>query len=60
MLFYFSVLGGIFLVGGLYSVLWGKSKEQNEGKLTVEEGENKERGNTDFVSEDEKRKAEVL
>lgn len=26
--FYNSILGGIFLVGGLYSVLWGKSKEQ--------------------------------
>ncbi|KAM3359897.1 WAT1-related protein [Capsicum chinense] len=24
-----SILGGILLVGGLYSVLWGKSKEQN-------------------------------
>lgn len=27
-LFIFSVLGGILLVGGLYSFLWAKSKEQ--------------------------------
>ena len=29
-----SILGGILLVGGLYSVLWGKSKE-NENKITM-------------------------
>uniref|UniRef100_A0ACD5TYP2 Uncharacterized protein n=1 Tax=Avena sativa TaxID=4498 RepID=A0ACD5TYP2_AVESA len=28
-----SILGGILLVGGLYSVLWGKSKE-NENKIS--------------------------
>jgi len=27
--FYGSIVGGILLVGGLYSVLWGKSKEAN-------------------------------
>lgn len=25
---FFSILGGFLLVGGLYSVLWGKSREQ--------------------------------
>jgi hypothetical protein len=25
--FCYSIVGGILLVGGLYSVLWGKSKE---------------------------------
>jgi len=37
-----SLLGGLLLVGGLYSVLWGKSREQkvNGGSsLTVEEGD---------------------
>lgn len=29
----FSVLGGILLVGGLYSVLWGKSREQKMNEL---------------------------
>jgi hypothetical protein len=24
-----SIVGGILLIGGLYSVLWGKSKETN-------------------------------
>jgi hypothetical protein len=28
-----SILGGMLLVGGLYSVLWGKSNE-NENKIT--------------------------
>lgn len=27
--FYGSIVGGILLVAGLYSVLWGKSKETN-------------------------------
>ncbi|TVU18392.1 hypothetical protein EJB05_34487, partial [Eragrostis curvula] len=27
--FFFIIVGGILLVGGLYSVLWGKSKEAN-------------------------------
>ncbi|KAF8653475.1 hypothetical protein HU200_062221 [Digitaria exilis] len=27
-----SILGGILLIGGLYSVLWGKSKEGNSNK----------------------------
>ncbi|KAL5706892.1 hypothetical protein ACHQM5_025000 [Ranunculus cassubicifolius] len=31
-----SVLGGILLVGGLYSVLWGKSMEEKIGKSTIE------------------------
>ena len=29
-----SILGGILLVGGLYSVLWGKSKEQKMEKTS--------------------------
>ncbi|KAL0909780.1 hypothetical protein M5K25_020677 [Dendrobium thyrsiflorum] len=31
-----SVLGGILMVGGLYSVLWGKSKEENKCKSSKE------------------------
>lgn len=41
----FSVLGGILLVGGLYSVLWGKGREQkmNErSSLTAEVDHTKE------------------
>jgi hypothetical protein len=35
-----SLIGGAFMVGGLYSVLWGKSKEQKDNnKLpTTENG----------------------
>ncbi|KAF8405881.1 hypothetical protein HHK36_007959 [Tetracentron sinense] len=35
-----NVLGGILLVGGLYSVLWGKSKEQmmDTGRSDIEDG----------------------
>ncbi|KAJ4966359.1 hypothetical protein NE237_018208 [Protea cynaroides] len=33
-----SVLGGIFLVGGLYAVLWGKSKERiADGKIVADD-----------------------
>uniref|UniRef100_A0A0D9UY47 WAT1-related protein n=1 Tax=Leersia perrieri TaxID=77586 RepID=A0A0D9UY47_9ORYZ len=30
-----SVVGGVLMVAGLYSVLWGKSKENDVGKLTT-------------------------
>ena len=30
LLLFFSVLGGILLVGGLYSMLWGKRKEETQ------------------------------
>ena len=30
-----SILGGILLVGGLYSVLWGKSKEKENNIISV-------------------------
>ncbi|KAG9444296.1 hypothetical protein H6P81_015636 [Aristolochia fimbriata] len=30
-----SVLGGALMVGGLYFVLWGKGKEEKDGKLQV-------------------------
>ncbi|KAJ3671405.1 hypothetical protein LUZ60_007484 [Juncus effusus] len=32
-----SVLGGILMVGGLYSVLWGKTREQLENKSSLVE-----------------------
>ncbi|KAJ3702031.1 hypothetical protein LUZ61_005736 [Rhynchospora tenuis] len=32
-----SVLGGLLMVGGLYSVLWGKQRENVEKKLSTEE-----------------------
>lgn len=37
---YFSLIGAIIIVFGLYSVVWGKSKEQNltsDGKVTAQE-----------------------
>ncbi|XP_042495307.1 WAT1-related protein At5g64700 [Macadamia integrifolia] len=34
-----SVLGGIFLVGGLFAVLWGKSKEVNGRKVADDNSE---------------------
>lgn len=40
-----SVLGGILLVGGLYSVLWGKSKEK-ENKMTSVAPEESQEGAT--------------
>ncbi|KAF9619678.1 hypothetical protein IFM89_007999 [Coptis chinensis] len=40
-----SVLGGIFLVGGLYCVLWGKCTEQMDEKLPVKD----EKGNGKLV-----------
>lgn len=30
-----SILGGLLMVGGLYSVLWGKSKEQSQAQATL-------------------------
>lgn len=33
-----SVLGGIMMVGGLYSVLWGQSKESTKCEPTIEDG----------------------
>jgi hypothetical protein len=35
----FSVLGGILLVGGLYSVLWGKSKEETRSAMPPDQHE---------------------
>ncbi|KAG5575226.1 hypothetical protein H5410_055360 [Solanum commersonii] len=39
-----SILGGILLVGGLYCVLWGKSKEQNMKTSNIEDIEKAENG----------------
>ncbi|KAM7517851.1 hypothetical protein LguiB_016813 [Lonicera macranthoides] len=41
-----SVLGGILLVGGLYSVLWGKSEEQKMNEVEKERLESKEEMST--------------
>jgi hypothetical protein len=35
--FYFSVLGGLLMVGGLYSVLWGKQRDNSETKPSTKE-----------------------
>ncbi|KAL5706891.1 hypothetical protein ACHQM5_024999 [Ranunculus cassubicifolius] len=55
-----SILGGILLVGGLYSVLWGKNMEQKENEFTVEEGKSKERRNDKLDSELEKGAVEIV
>lgn len=33
-----SVIGGALMVGGLYTVLWGKSREQKDSKANAEVG----------------------
>ncbi|TVU30710.1 hypothetical protein EJB05_22345, partial [Eragrostis curvula] len=48
-----SILGGIMLVGGLYSMLWGKSKESN-GVQNLEEENNPEEK---VLDKDEKEEA---
>ena len=34
----FSILGGLLMVGGLYSFLWGKSKETMPCEVSIEDG----------------------
>lgn len=36
--FDFSIIGGILMVGGLYCVLWGKSKESMTCEVSIEDG----------------------
>ncbi|WOL12727.1 WAT1-related protein [Canna indica] len=38
MIYLGSILGGILMVGGLYGVLWGKSKESIPSEVTIEDG----------------------
>lgn len=40
--FYFSIGGGLLLVAGLYSVLWGKEKENQEIRDNDQKQEHKE------------------
>lgn len=48
----YSVIGGILMVGGLYSVLWGKSRENIECK-TAEENIKECNENKNFASTDD-------
>ncbi|XP_008803205.3 WAT1-related protein At5g64700-like [Phoenix dactylifera] len=34
-----SILSGVFMVGGLYCVLWGKSREEKDRKMQIRENE---------------------
>jgi len=51
-LFFSSILGGILLVGGLYCVLWGKTKEE-ETRVAMASGyleQGREQGDADGAS----------